>query len=238
MFSFLLPLVYYWKTHLPYFPSFVLLLNSLVLFLAFLILKSSCFLCKRLLESLKKEGICWKTIPSFFSATKENVSNASKEKKTLVRIAIRITIRFAIYLILVFLLFRKNFNPKAFLIGFLIFLTLKGIIDFYIENHTKHKIDINGLTPGINLSEETVNELRKNKVFFAHLGTLRAEGIDEKQINLIKKYFADNKTADGVYFYQTLPFSIWIILGTFLTVLLKGSLLQLIPSLLQDAARL
>jgi Flp pilus assembly protein protease CpaA len=60
LFAFLLPLEYYWRTALPYFPSFVLLINIFIPVLVFYLIKYFVFLVKLLTEkSLSKNFQEW-----------------------------------------------------------------------------------------------------------------------------------------------------------------------------------
>jgi len=55
IFSLLLPLKYYWKSYLPYFPSFVLLMNIFFPVLFFIFLKASWYGFKSLIKFFKSE---------------------------------------------------------------------------------------------------------------------------------------------------------------------------------------
>ena len=83
----------------------------------------------------------------------------------------------------------------------------------------------------MNLAAETILKLKENKIFLKNLGILRLEGLEEEQVDLIKKHLIECNILE-IYIYKTSSFSLWLINGTALTVLLKGSIVSLFISLI------
>jgi len=210
LFSFLLPLYHYQNTYLNYFPSIALLINSFVIFLIFLILKSTYFLFQSLYLDDKK----YKLI-SFF-----------RNKKIFLKMFFRISIGLLIYFILAKFLFKSSFQPKTFFLFFFIFFAIDALISFFINKYSKEKIKIEDLQIQMNLAEETILKLKENKNIFKNLGVLRAEGLETNQVNLIKKYLTESNIKT-IYIYRSVSFSLWIIIGVLMTILLKGSVVQI-----------
>jgi prepilin signal peptidase PulO-like enzyme (type II secretory pathway) len=73
--------------------------------------------------------------------------------------------------------------------------------------------------------------LKKDANFFKELGKLRSEGIDEGQTALIKEHFS--KGDKRIAIYKTIPFAVWILIGGALSVIFKGSVLQLFYALIR-----
>lgn len=230
LFSFLLPLYYYKETYLNYFPSIAFLINVFVIFLFFLILKSSYLLFKSFIDLLKDKKIKKEFLIKYLDEKKYKLISSLRNKKVLRKIFLKIFIGFLIYFILAKFLFKISFQPKTFLFSFSIFFIIGALINFYINKYSKEKIKIEDLGLKMNLATETILKFKKNKDFFKNLGTLRPEGLEDKQVDLIKKHLVERNILE-IYIYKTLSFSPWLIIGTALTVILKGNIVSLFINL-------
>jgi len=231
LFSFLLPLYYYQKTFLDYFPSFVLIINCFIAFLIFLIFKSFYFWFISAVDLLKNKKIRKEFLTGYVNEKKNKLIGSFKNKKVFLKMFFKISVGLLAYLILAKFLFKSGFQPKMFFLFFLIFFAINALIDFYISKYSKEKIKIEDLQIQMNLAAETILKLKENKIFFKDLGVLRSEGIEGRQVNLIKDYLSKNNVKE-VYIYKSTLFSLWIIIGALMTILLKGSVVQTLFNLI------
>jgi len=231
LFSFLLPLYYYQKTFLDYFPSFVLIINCFIAFLIFLIFKSFYFWFKSAVDLIKNKKIRKEILTEYLDEKKNKLIGFFKNKKIFLKMFFKISVGLLIYFILARFLFKSGFQPKIFFIFFFVFFAINALIGFYINKYSKEKIKIEDLRIQMNLAAETILKLKENKIFFKDLGVLRPEGMEGRQANLIKEHLSKNNVKE-VYIYKSTLFSLWIIIGTLMTILLKGSVVQVLFNLI------
>jgi len=231
LFSFLLPLYYYQKTFLDYFPSFVLIINCFIAFLIFLIFKSFYFWFKSAVDLIKNKKIRKEILTEYLDEKKNKLIGFFKNKKIFLKMFFKISVGLLIYFILARFLFKSGFQPKIFFIFFFVFFAINALIGFYINKYSKEKIKIEDLRIQMNLAAETILKLKENKNFFKDLGVLRPEGMEGRQANLIKEHLSKNNVKE-VYIYKSTLFSLWIIIGTLMTILLKGSVVQVLFNLI------
>ena len=114
---------------------------------------------------------------------------------------------------------------------FMIILGLFGkLIGFYTLKTSLEKIKIENLKPGMNLAEEIINKLKKDKKYYnKHIGHIYPEGLTLKQVEAVKKWLKQDKKEKmlTIDIYKPFPFVIWMFIGLIITLLLKGSLLYL-----------
>ncbi|PIZ69526.1 MAG: hypothetical protein COY10_01325 [Candidatus Portnoybacteria bacterium CG_4_10_14_0_2_um_filter_43_36] len=79
VYALLLPLKYYWKSYLPIFPSFVLLINIFIPVFAYLLLRSVFYNAKYFYQTLKQKKI--KTLRQGDKGAKEQKENEGRWKK-------------------------------------------------------------------------------------------------------------------------------------------------------------
>ncbi len=226
LFSFLLPLNFYWKSYLLFFPSIVLLVNIFacaytflflrsLLHLGMLIYKKDLFLLE-LLSRLKKLFLPGE-LKTFF-----------KKLKFLVFCK-------AIFKALgMFLLVHFVFAARQFLNFNLVIMTILGmilwtlaslIIKKYIADSEVCVKKIDSLEMGESplITSREVKIFGKN--FINQLGNMKAEGIDKRQVIFLKKMFKA-KDLSTINIQKNIPFSPWIIMGVVITILLNDNLVQ------------
>ena len=211
VFSLLLPLKYYWRTTLPYFPSFTLLINIFIPILLFLIGQDLFRLFKKIFP-LKNISQIIKN--NFLKLRKQLKTNYYIYSKTifgffLIFMGFRIirlelsnwlnqyswwSVAIVLLLVLVRQSLKKVFQKKWFLILFcLVIIFYLGIGYFFYAQGILTKL----------------NFLIKGSLFFMIIFALvlvLVSRIEEGQ----KKH---------------LPFAIWVLIGTLITMALKGSLI-------------
>jgi hypothetical protein len=214
LFSLLLPLKYYWRTALPFFPSFVLLINTFVPLLIFLFLINFYFIAKQIFQISQTKVKIKKILINFKIKVRKNFINYLK---------------ISIGILIISLLFqiinsdiRKQFNQEdwkwisIFLIIFLLekifgkFL-MKTLILFFlflglffysvIEWFIWHKRII------LQFPVFFKNSVLFMVIFF-----------------IISKILSESSAHEK----KNLPFAFWLLLGVIITMLLKGSILSFI----------
>lgn len=220
LFSFLLPLHYYWKTYLEYFPSFVLLVNIFVLFLIFVFLKACYVFLKALITFLKNNNNYGKTVIKYLEKAKKSGSKL-KNGKFLIKVFSRLAIGALIYFVLSNFYFKTPFKFVNLLVSLAIFSTSAVLFEFYTNKCSRKGIEIGLLNSNANIADETISKLKEDKNLIKKIGKIRSDGLEKHQVDLIKNYFVKNNVKE-IYIYKTFPFSLWIIAGVIVTVLLEG----------------
>lgn len=214
IFSLLLPLKYYWKSALPYFPSFALLINTFISLAIFLFLQSIFFFLK---QAARIEN--WRRIleEKFFKWRDQVKINWLSWLKVILGfglvflilqiIRLRLTEYFSFLgwhqaLIFFFLiLMAKHLShlfKKRWFILILVFVLVFYLVYGWIIFPDK-------------ISQELINSLRISLYFFVGLGIFNL---------VVTLYIREIKI-------KHLPFAIWMAVGTLITIILKGSLISL-----------
>ncbi len=284
VYSFLIPLDFYWKSYLPLFPSFVLLINILSLILAYLFIRA-CFFYSRyvymlvvkkvdirvknprqkiFLENIKKNFMVWasgllgilsifflfhllqKQAMAYFSFNPESSQYAllvillvfarkltkSLKRSRIMRLIMSI-VSLIIFYNLVFhfsetipLLYQVLKNTVMFGVAFAL---LKTLLKFHGKNGTRVLMPVGSLQAKMILGPRFLNNIFKKDIekHTEQFGVLRSEGLDEKQVVLIKKWAAE-KNIEEVRILKTFPFAIWMFAGVVLTLLINMSVVKLI----------
>lgn len=214
VFSLLLPLKYYWKSALPYFPSFALLINIFISLVIFLFFQSIFFSLKQIARIknwpiiLKEKFFKWRSQVriNWFSWLKV-ILGFGLFFLILQIIRLEFTEYFAFlgeyqFLILfILILFKplKNLFQKSWVFLVLVFILgvyfVYGLIIFPQE-----------------ISQQLVGNLRISLYFLIGLGFFGLA---------VNFYIEKSET-------KHLPFAIWMLIGTILTIFLKGSLISII----------
>jgi hypothetical protein len=212
IFSLLLPLKYYWRTALPYFPSFVLLVNTFLPALLFLMCQNTFYFLKSL------------SIAKIINLGKLNLSKLKTNYRSFLKTFLGFFLLFMVFRIIklelknliagywqgiIFLLItlaRKSLN-KAFKKNWFLSLFCLGSIFYLMFGYLFYSQAI--------LSKIAL--LVKDSFFFMVIFTvilMSVSAIEEGQ----KKH---------------LPFAVWMLLGIIITVILKGSLLSWLTQFLR-----
>lgn len=226
LFSFLLPLHFYWKSYLPFFPSIIFLVNIFacayiflfvrsLLHLGMLIYKKDLFLLE-LLSGLKKLFL-------------------PGELKTFIKkLKFLVFCKAILKALGMFLLVHFVFATRQFLNFNLVIMTILGmilwtlaslIIKKYIADSEVNVKKIDSLEMGESplITSREVKIFGKN--FINQLGNMKAEGIDKRQVIFLKKMFKA-KDLSTINIQKNIPFSPWIIMGVVITILLNDNLVQ------------
>jgi len=120
---------------------------------------------------------------------------------------------------------------KQTVLTMIIFMTIftlsAGLIDFYVLKTGTRKIKIGDIEPKMNLDENTINEIKKDKKFFEqHIKRIYPEGLTKKQTEAVKKWLKKSKKEE-VLAYKPFPFVTWMFIGVIITLILKSSLIHL-----------
>lgn len=282
LFSLLLPIKYYWRSYLPFFPAFALLVNIFLSIFLGLTLKALIFkinyffrhfygatkIKKKLRQNIDKKTIekkfkekarvillfvvllqglgyakgfltellnldfsilqsCIIVIMILFSS---KISAILKDKRVLAGLAL-------IFLGLTLIGFQQDFSGTIHLVARLIFkMTIfmfvfeifSKLLDDYTRKTGEIKSKIEDLQVGARLSEKTIEDLKTDKVIFHNYrGRLLPRGLNKNEVKTIKQWARKTKRKEiGIYCH--FPFAFWIFIGVMLTIIFKGSVVNII----------
>lgn len=111
-----------------------------------------------------------------------------------------------------------NFLPN-FLIIFIIFFTVRLISEFYINRNEEIKLKVEELKPGMVLANRSIKKYKDKDT----VGEIMPDGLTKEQVRCIKNSYK-YEGWKYVYIYKTIPFGIWVFIGTVVTILLKENL--------------
>jgi len=283
VYALLIPLGYYWKSYLSYFPSFALLINifipiflyllirSIIYFMKFLYLKISQSQIKKKKKKFNKKKF-WKRIKSMgimllgfitifliFGLFQKpiddnfNINISSLQMfifagliifSNLLSEVFQKPITFKIIIIILVLILAYGFGSSwlvtwqiikqtiQMMLFFMIILGLfRALIDFHILKTGIKKIKVKKLKSGMNLDEEIVNEIKKDKEYYdKYIGHIYPDGLNTEQVQAVKKWLSENRKGqlDKIKIYKPFPFVSWMFIGVIITLILKSSLFSLI----------
>jgi hypothetical protein len=118
-------------------------------------------------------------------------------------------------------------------VNFGVFISMaRMVFHWYIELESLRELRSEHLKPGIVLSDETWRRLAGEKDLAGKLGDRISDGLGEEEVETLKAWLASRPAAANYTSYHTIPFAVWIFLGSLYTVVRRGNLLSmLIPYL-------
>lgn len=109
-------------------------------------------------------------------------------------------------------------------------LTFRKAFDWYVNKKEIREIDIKNIKTGTRLTEESLkileNKSETKKLFKESIGRIHSDGLLKEQALFLKE-FAENKKIEKLKIYKLSPFAIWIFIGLIITIVFKGSIVQL-----------
>jgi hypothetical protein len=125
--------------------------------------------------------------------------------------------------------------------NFSVFLSVARLVfHWYIEQESLRELRPEHLQPGIVLSDETWRRLGTEKDLAGKLGGRFSDGLALAEAEAVKAWLASRPAgasgppaaaapfAAGYTFYHTIPFAVWIFLGSLYTVARRGNLVSLL----------
>ena len=103
---------------------------------------------------------------------------------------------------------------------------LRKMVDFHVLKTCAVEIDIDTLEPRMNIDENVLSEIKKDKEDKDKLGVLYPDGLTEKQVAVVRE-FLEQKKKTKIKIYQPFPFVLWMFIGVMITLILKSSLFHL-----------
>ena len=99
---------------------------------------------------------------------------------------------------------------------------------WYVNKKDIQEVNIENLKIYMRLTEESLNKLRgKDKESFEKsVGKIYSDGLTKKQVSFLKK-IAEEKKITKLKIYKLSPFAILIFIGLVITIILRGSIVQL-----------
>lgn len=223
--SFLLPLYYYKNFYLQFFPSFALLFNIFVAFLIFALFKSAIFASWRFFCFIKAEKNLRRTFAGYFETSKRKIVETLRDKKAIVRIIRRsiyqVALSLSFYIFVSKFILKIPINLVSAIFFMIIFKSIWASVNLYMQKYSCEKIKVDDLKAGDNLDKSQFLQSEKGRQLIRELGKLRPEGLEEFQVEILKKYFSENKIKETVI-HRSIPFSGWILIGAVLTVIFSG----------------
>ncbi|MFA6316979.1 MAG: hypothetical protein WC943_06135 [Elusimicrobiota bacterium] len=113
-------------------------------------------------------------------------------------------------------------------ISFGMFVSFARILfDWFIEWDSRRELDPETLRTGVVLSDETWQRLQSEPELSGKLGDRYSDGLTAEEAETIKAWLA-GRSAESYKVYHTIPFAVWIFMGTLLTLYYRGSVLVLL----------
>jgi len=105
----------------------------------------------------------------------------------------------------------------------------RKMFDWHVNKKEIQDVDIKNLKAGMRLTEESLNRLKSKdeKLFKESIGKIYSDGLTKEQVLLLKK-FTENKKITELKIYKPSPFAILIFIGLIVTIIFRGSIIQLI----------
>ncbi len=227
LFAFLLPLHSYWKSYVPFFPSIVLLANIFICVYSILFLRSLGYLASLTCKEVKLLCRFPGRLKAFFTVS-VFITLIRKIRPLAFGRSVLLIVGTLIVIPYLFNLGQGSITTSSLVvIGWLgAMLVIKKYIadkEFYVETMDDLKA---GTLPLITAKEANFF----SKEFLKELGPLRAEGLDERQVFLIKKRLK-LKELNKFKLQKNEPFSPWIAVGLMVTLYLNNNIIQSIGQL-------
>ncbi|MBI5622576.1 MAG: hypothetical protein HY924_02225 [Elusimicrobia bacterium] len=113
-------------------------------------------------------------------------------------------------------------------ISFGMFISFTRILfDWFIEWDSRRELDPEALKTGSVLSDETWSRLKSEPGLSDKLGDRYSDGLTAEEVEALKAWLAGQE-AGSYKVYHTIPFAVWIFMGTLLTLYYRGSVLVLL----------
>jgi len=105
----------------------------------------------------------------------------------------------------------------------------RKMFDWHVNKKEVQEVNIENLKVGMRLTEESLNILKNKdeKLFKESIGKIYSDGLTAKQVLFLKKIIEDKKIIK-LKIYKPSPFAILIFIGLIVTIILRGSIIQLI----------
>jgi hypothetical protein len=223
--AFLLPLTYYQKSYLEFFPSFVLLCNIFVVFLVTVFLRSFWTILKKIKTIFKSNQEVGYFKKEIFAKMKSSFFQSFSNKKKILKDGLIFILQFCfVTLILYFIvefIFKKDFKFETAVVFFVIFYILRKMIDFDLHKNSHKKIKSWDLKPGDIMDNVFFSKIKCSQEIMVKVGKICPEGLNLEQALMLKSFLKKNDIRE-IMIYKTVPFSIWMILGVVATIFLRG----------------
>lgn len=238
LFVFLLPLYYYWKSYLPLFPAFSLLVNIFIPVFLVILFKALLNLALKLkqLKNLKKITIDFllkaKYYYGYYVKGRDLWALLNKARKiylakTIKRILASMVVFLATYLILGKTIGMGSFFQIKTFASLAVWIAVAFTVRKYIKDSQEELMMAEKISGGMVVSLTDQGVVIFEKDFISSLGVVRADGLTGSQAELLRDFCRQNNIQQ-VLIQKYNPFSPWITLGVLLTVALKHNVFQLL----------
>lgn len=167
---------------------------------------------------------------AFFIIFRKQIIDSLKQKK--VKIVFFILLAFNIFLSLIqspIALFNFLINVTIMMVIFMVTIdTILSLINFNLKHSSVRSIEIKTLKEGDIISDVVIEQLKNDKIIFHnYIGRIFPRGLDENEVMTIRNW-GKNKNIDKIGVYEHFPFAFWMFVGVILTIIFKGSILNIL----------
>jgi hypothetical protein len=225
--AFLLPLNFYWKSYVPFFPSVVLLVNIFICVYIILFLRALGYLASLIYKEGKLLFRSPGRLKAFFAVS---IFITLIRKIKPLAFGRRVLI-IAGMLVIVPYLFKLGYGSLwSSLGGIGLWLGAMLVIKKYIADNEFYVETVDNLKAGVLPVMAPEEAELFSAEFLKELGPLRAEGLTENQVLAVKRRL-NLKKIETLKLQKNEPFSPWIIMGLLATLYLSSSIIQSIGQL-------
>jgi len=233
LFSLLLPLHYYWRSYLPFFPSLALLVNIFVVAYAVLILRASAHFIVIL---FRREVLFPDFIPTAKALLTVDGLLSYLRTRSVPAVLIGGGKVVGMFFAIRYVFFRgQSIGPDAvwaFASGMLLWGSIFLIIRKFIADNESYIVETvsirSGMSPLISAKDADIFP----KEFLRKLGPIKADGLDSEQATLLRESLSE-KGVGSIAIQKNIPFSPWIVLGLLITLVLRDNLFKVALTLLR-----
>ncbi|OGS41886.1 MAG: hypothetical protein A3J82_05980 [Elusimicrobia bacterium RIFOXYA2_FULL_69_6] len=104
------------------------------------------------------------------------------------------------------------------------------LFHWHIERESRRRLSAENIEPGVVLSDDTWQTLAAEPELAEALGRRLSDGLSVEEAAAVKAWLEGRRSETDYAFYRTIPFAVWIFLGSFYTVTQRNNLVTaLIP---------
>ncbi|MDD5629994.1 MAG: hypothetical protein PHU21_13080, partial [Elusimicrobia bacterium] len=109
--------------------------------------------------------------------------------------------------------------------SFGVFISVARLVfHWYIEQESLRELRPEHLAPGAVLSDKTWQSLEKDPQISGQLGRRYSDGLTQEEVDALKAWLAARPASEQYTVYQTIPFAVWIFMGSLYTVARRENL--------------
>ncbi len=128
-------------------------------------------------------------------------------------------------------LLREMASGLRMAFNFGLFLSLaRGAFAAFLERQSLAELKEGEVRPGLLLSEETWERLKKEEALSEKLGAWYPDGLSPEETEALRAWIAQGGRGAGFTAYRAIPFAVWLFLGALLTLSFPRTVVSLLIS--------